>query len=250
MSPHPGKPNSIKPMKTVIENDYDDASELVDDVQLSSNGHLSSKSTLKFQATSQQQSSVNQLAQVNEPAKSITPSVLSSGYGSQLLAATPVSEDDQVNKNGHTSEHNNCNSFDDSESISSHCTSADGSSSSNAPSHTDVPEWLTVDSIVKILPDGKVGIVKFVGTTHFKPGLWVGVELDTPSGKNDGSVNGVSYFTCKSKFGIFVRPDKCKIYQNNLSPSNSTSRTGTITLRSSSSRSSLNSHGKLPLSRK
>ena len=34
-----------------------------------------------------------------------------------------------------------------------------------------------------------------------------GVELDEPHGKNDGSVQGVSYFRCPSNHGIFVRKD-------------------------------------------
>lgn len=36
----------------------------------------------------------------------------------------------------------------------------------------------------------------------------MGVELDTPTGKNDGTVQGVHYFDCRPKHGIFVRADK------------------------------------------
>ena len=34
------------------------------------------------------------------------------------------------------------------------------------------------------------------------------MELDTPTGKNDGTVQGIQYFDCRPKHGIFVRVDK------------------------------------------
>lgn len=32
--------------------------------------------------------------------------------------------------------------------------------------------------------------------------------MDTPTGKNDGTVQSYKYFECKPKYGIFVRQDK------------------------------------------
>lgn len=56
------------------------------------------------------------------------------------------------------------------------------------------------------LSDGRTGIVRFVGTTHFASGDWVGIELEDDSGKNDGSVQGERYFDCGMGHGMFVRP--------------------------------------------
>lgn len=42
----------------------------------------------------------------------------------------------------------------------------------------------------------------------YQGGTWVGIELDAPTGKNDGTVQGIQYFECKPKHGIFVRSDK------------------------------------------
>ncbi|KAL4624273.1 CAP-Gly domain-containing linker protein 4-like isoform X2 [Arapaima gigas] len=54
----------------------------------------------------------------------------------------------------------------------------------------------------------RTGVVRFHGKTSFAPGLWLGVELDKPSGKNDGSVGGVQYFSCAPKHGVFAPPSR------------------------------------------
>jgi len=58
----------------------------------------------------------------------------------------------------------------------------------------------------KVSVSGRIGHVRFAGTTKFAQGQWIGVELDEPEGKNDGTVQGEKYFSCKPKHGIFVRP--------------------------------------------
>ncbi|KAH7098245.1 CAP Gly-rich domain-containing protein [Auriculariales sp. MPI-PUGE-AT-0066] len=55
------------------------------------------------------------------------------------------------------------------------------------------------------------GIVRFCGETAFAQGLWVGIEYDEPLGKNDGSVNGERYFTCRPAHGAFVRPERVTV---------------------------------------
>lgn len=54
----------------------------------------------------------------------------------------------------------------------------------------------------------KPGFIAFLGETQFAPGDWAGVVLDEMIGKNDGSVNGVRYFQCEPKRGVFCRISK------------------------------------------
>ncbi|KAJ6591757.1 dynein associated protein-domain-containing protein [Mycena vulgaris] len=54
------------------------------------------------------------------------------------------------------------------------------------------------------------GVVRFSGATSFMAGKWIGIELYDANGKNDGSVAGVAYFTCKPGYGIFVRASQIK----------------------------------------
>ncbi|XP_017316764.1 dynactin subunit 1a isoform X1 [Ictalurus punctatus] len=62
-----------------------------------------------------------------------------------------------------------------------------------------------VGSLVEVIGKGQRGTVAYVGATLFASGKWVGVILDEPKGKNDGTVQGKSYFNCKENHGIFVR---------------------------------------------
>ena len=56
------------------------------------------------------------------------------------------------------------------------------------------------------------GIVRFCGHTAFAPGKWIGIELFEPHGKNNGTLQGRTYWTpCEPNHGIFVRPSQVKI---------------------------------------
>lgn len=57
---------------------------------------------------------------------------------------------------------------------------------------------------------GLRGVIRFKGTTSFSPGKWIGIELYEKNGKNDGTVQGVKYFTCQMAYGIFVKPAAIK----------------------------------------
>lgn len=66
--------------------------------------------------------------------------------------------------------------------------------------------------------DARRGTVKHVGDVREIPGAgsagpWVGVHLDEPLGKNDGSISGTRYWgePSEMKHGVFVRPERVDV---------------------------------------
>ncbi|XP_004848494.1 kinesin-like protein KIF13B isoform X2 [Heterocephalus glaber] len=80
---------------------------------------------------------------------------------------------------------------------------------SDSEEASEVPEWLTEGEYVAV-GTNKTGIVRYIGPTDFQEGTWVGVELDLPSGKNDGSISGKQYFKCNPGYGLLVRPARVR----------------------------------------
>lgn len=63
-------------------------------------------------------------------------------------------------------------------------------------------------SQVLLTSSNEMGTVRYVGATDFAAGIWLGLELRSPKGKNDGAVGDTRYFTCKPNHGVLVRPSR------------------------------------------
>lgn len=61
--------------------------------------------------------------------------------------------------------------------------------------------------------DDRRGTISYIGDVSQipGPGTWVGVTLDEPTGKNDGTIGGQHYFECRKNSGVFVRPERIEI---------------------------------------
>ncbi|XP_066581763.1 dynactin subunit 1 isoform X2 [Prorops nasuta] len=49
------------------------------------------------------------------------------------------------------------------------------------------------------------GVIAYIGHPSFASGKWIGVILDGPKGKNNGTIKGQTYFKCPDNYGMFVR---------------------------------------------
>lgn len=63
---------------------------------------------------------------------------------------------------------------------------------------------LRVGQRVELTGKNVRGEIAYVGVTTFATGKWVGVILDEPSGKNNGSIKGTSYFSVLYKMIIDI----------------------------------------------
>jgi tubulin-folding cofactor B len=84
-----------------------------------------------------------------------------------------------------------------------------GRFSDNAKTWEEEARAIPLDSRCLVVNDEleKRGQVKYVGNLDKKFGYFIGVCLDEPLGKNNGSVNGKRYFECMNNHGVFVRPN-------------------------------------------
>ncbi|XP_014272429.1 dynactin subunit 1 isoform X4 [Halyomorpha halys] len=64
---------------------------------------------------------------------------------------------------------------------------------------------LQIGQRVEVTGKNVQGEVAYVGSTMFASGKWIGIILDEPKGKNNGTIQGKAYFHCKDNYGMFVR---------------------------------------------
>uniref|UniRef100_A0A8C5H8N1 Dynactin subunit 1 n=2 Tax=Gouania willdenowi TaxID=441366 RepID=A0A8C5H8N1_GOUWI len=76
-----------------------------------------------------------------------------------------------------------------------------------------------IGSTVEVTGKGQRGTVAYIGATLFASGKWIGVILEEPKGKNDGTVQGKRYFTCEENHGIFVRQSQLQVVDEGPSAS-------------------------------
>merc|ERR1719233_189983 len=73
------------------------------------------------------------------------------------------------------------------------------------PSFFDTPKHTEIEEDVLVRVRRGLGIARFIGKLEDQDGTFVGVELFTPTGLNNGTRKGFFYFEAKEDHAIFVR---------------------------------------------
>ncbi|XP_038252800.1 CAP-Gly domain-containing linker protein 4 isoform X2 [Dermochelys coriacea] len=80
--------------------------------------------------------------------------------------------------------------------------------SNTTTTNPEGPVKLHEGSQVLLTSSNEMGTIRYIGPADFAPGIWLGLELRSAKGKNDGSVGDKRYFTCKTNHGVLVRPSR------------------------------------------
>jgi dynactin complex subunit len=77
-------------------------------------------------------------------------------------------------------------------------------------------ENITIGQRVEVLKKDQIlyGTVLYKGPVAGRSGLWLGIDLTTPDGDNDGCVRGRVYFRAPLNFGIFTTIDNVRLASN------------------------------------
>lgn len=92
-------------------------------------------------------------------------------------------------------------------SIASNLTKSISTANLNPEESRENPEDFKINDRVWV-NGSKAGCIAFIGETQFKEGVWAGIVLDTNDGKNNGTVNNVTYFKTEENRGVFCRLNK------------------------------------------
>ena len=74
-------------------------------------------------------------------------------------------------------------------------------------------ESINIGQRVEVLKNDQIfyGTVLYKGPIVSRRGVWLGIDLTTPDGDNDGSVKGRVYFRAPLNFGIFTTIDYVRL---------------------------------------
>ncbi|XP_050676576.1 dynactin subunit 1 isoform X2 [Leptidea sinapis] len=77
---------------------------------------------------------------------------------------------------------------------------------------------LKIGQRVAVVAKDVKGTVAYVGYPTFASGKWIGINLDEPKGKNNGTVRGHFYFECEENCGMFVRQTQLQLLDADDNP--------------------------------
>lgn len=131
-----------------------------------------------------------------------TSETISTGFNSLNSTSSSVSKDFQSNTTSITN--NNAQKSPQNTKITSN------NNSTSSPSQIDLyPKKLSLGMKVYVKMNGnnEAGFIRYIGHTDFASGIWIGLELLKPKGKNNGTVQGKYYFKAENNYGLFVKEE-------------------------------------------